>query len=229
MTDDLTTRHMVGQFTDGIWQSLWCSFRNLHKFPDVSLLIGVPDGGSFTSTRVQVKNLALLPDDCRILAQDGVEGGDWNTTGYVSGERFKRHYLGEIGTIKMADAAPAVAPDDTEYDHGIGADGNKFWACTNETLQLQATWTGDAPASELTYGWSVTSGQSHCRIVSGQQSQTVTVEFTGGGGITCALWCFVRHKWNQDIRDEQTTAYLLGVNEYPWVASIDQQIGEFQS
>lgn len=216
-------RYMVGQLTDGTWETKWCAFRNLHKFPDVCLLAGVANDGSFTTTRVPVANLERLPDDARVLAQDGVEGGAWNTTGYVSGAQFKRYYFGEIGkNPTVSDAAPAEAPDGTVHDHWIQS--NYFWAVTNETLKFRVDWTGDAPVGQLKFKWYVTTGANYCKVVSGQEQQTVTVEFQGSGGSTALLCCDITHKWNTSLNMQRGTAALMGVNDYPWVKAIHEQV-----
>ena len=219
-------RYLVGRKVDGKWGTYWSCFSNLHKYPDACLLGALPNRyqqGAWIETRIPLTSIEVVTDHMRILAQDGKEGGGYTTTGYVSGAAFKRAYLGEIGkNPTVSDAAPAEAPDGTLHDHLI--QDPYFWAVTNETLQFRVNWTGGAPADQLEFRWYFTSGANYCKVVSGQDEQTVTVEFQGSGGLTALLSCDITHKWNTSLNMQRGRVYLLGVNDYPWVKAIHEQV-----
>ena len=214
-------RYLVGRKVDGEWMTHTCVLGNLHKYPDACLLGAMPNGYEYPAdrwieTKIPITSIPVMPDHTRLLAQDGKEG-------YVSGAAFKRAYLGEIGkNPTVSDAAPAEAPDGTLHDHLI--QGAYYWAVTNETLKFQVDWTGGAPADQLQFRWYFTTGANYCKVVSGQHSPTVTVQFQGGGGTTALLCCDITHKWNTSLAMERGTVYLMGVNDYPWVKGIHEQV-----
>ena len=98
-------RYLVGHKVDGEWVSSWCKLRNLHKHPDACLFGAIPNGYSYPPERwidmkIPIASIPVVPDHARILAQNGLAGGGYDFTGYVTGAALKQFYLGEIGMGK---------------------------------------------------------------------------------------------------------------------------------
>lgn len=192
-------RYLVGRQVDGEWVSYWCKLRNLHKHPTACLLAQIAG----TETRVPVTTIERLPDDAKLLAQDGKEGGwAWGETGYISGASFKKFYLGEIGTVTFV---------------GSQVEGETAWMTPDQEMTVRAAWDGGAPVGQLLFQWEVRSGP--VELVGDTAANACTLKFTGVAGEVGQVVLTVAHKWNDSLTPQVTRLIVLGQN--PAAANAD--------